>query len=118
MESTWRWRLFPRREADVEADTEPEPVAGTTVRVGGGGDDEPVLIGTISGPIEAEMAKDALAAEGIPALVKQNSLGPVYGLSFGSFGRSEVWVVPALAERARDTLIGIGVLDTAGDEES
>jgi hypothetical protein len=88
---------------------EPQTTAATT-RFGGDGGDEPVLIAVISAPVEAEMAKDALAEAGIPAYVKQHSLGQVYGLSIGAFGTAEVWTPPAVAEQARDVLIGIGVL--------
>jgi hypothetical protein len=69
-----------------------------------------VLIAVIQGPVEAEMAKDALAEAAIPAFVKQHSLGQVYGLTVGTFGSSQVWVPPALAEQAREVLIGIGLL--------
>src|SRR5688500_15161916 len=89
---------------------EDESRVNTTARFGGGGNNEPVLVATIHGPVEIEMAKDALAEAGIPAHVKQNSLGPVYGLSVGSFGSAEVWAPAPLAEQAYDLLIGIGVV--------
>jgi hypothetical protein len=95
----WRWG---RRQAQT--------AAAATTTFGGDGGDEPVLIAVISAPVEAEMAKDALAEAGIPAYVKQNSLGQVYGLSIGSFGTAEVWTPPVVAEQARDILIGIGVI--------
>ena len=57
------------------------------------------------------MAKEALASAGIPAYVKQNSLGRVYGLSVGGFGVGEVWAPPALAEQARSVLREIGLLE-------
>ncbi len=97
---------------------EQEPEASATARFGGDGDDEPVLVGRVTGLIEIEMAKDALAEAGIPALVKQNSLAPVYGLSVGTFGSAEVWALPAFAEQAHDLLIGIGVLDEAGEDSN
>ncbi len=96
----WGWRS--RRQTQT--------VASATTRFGGNGGDEPVLIAIISTPVEAEMAKDALAEAGLPAYVKQHSLGQVYGLSIGAFGSAEVWTPPAVAEQARDVLIGIGVL--------
>ena len=99
---------------DDSAEAESQPATG--VRAGFGGDDEPVLVAMIDGPVQIEMAKDALETAGIPAHVKQNSLGPIYGLSVGSFGTAEVWVVRPLAEQALETLIGIGVLRPSGDE--
>lgn len=80
--------------------------------------DEPVLIGAVHGPVEIEMAKDALSSAGLPAYVKQNSLGPIYGLSIGSFGTAEVWVMPAVAERARELLEEIGLLGSPSDNNS
>ncbi len=112
MDDVLRWWM-PRRRAAAE---DSAPTTGATTRFGGDGGDEPVLIGIVNGPVEIEMAKDALATAGIPAYIKQNSLGPVYGLSIGSFGTAEVWVMPVLAEQARDTLIGIGVLKSSGDD--
>lgn len=101
---SWGMRLGWGRRRQTQTGTT------TTTRFGGDGGDEPVLIAVISAPVEAEMAKDALAEAGVPAYVKQNSLGQVYGLSIGAFGTAEVWTPPAVAEQARDVLIGIGVL--------
>ena len=103
------WR--PRKD-NPAADTQS---AGGS-RAAFGGDEEPVLVATIDGPVQIEMAKDALAMADIPALVKQNSLGPVYGLSVGSFGAAEVWVLPVLAEQARETLMGIGLLELSDED--
>ena len=94
---------------------EPAAQAKTTATTRYGGNDEPVLVGRISGPVAIEMAKDALQSDGIPAFVKQNSLGPLYGISIGSFGSAEVWTPAAFADRARDTLIGIGLLGEPDD---
>lgn len=112
MEDALRWWKPIERPAGDEA----QPQTGATARFGGEGGDEPVLIAVINGPVEIEMAQDALQQAGIPALVKRNSLGPLYGLSFGSFGSAEIWVLPALAEQAHNELVGIGVI--APDEEA
>lgn len=97
-------RWLPWRRA------KPEPTASATERFGGEDDEEPVLVASIHGPVEIEMARDALAEAEIPAHIKDNQLGRVYGLSIGAFGEAEVWVMPLFAEQARDTLIGIGLL--------
>jgi hypothetical protein len=89
---------------------EPEPVASATARFGGERDEEPVLVASIQGPVEIEMARDALAEAEIPAYIKTNQIGRIYGLTIGSFGVAEVWVMPPFAEKARDVLIGIGLL--------
>ena len=107
------WRPRWRR-----AKSEDETRTNVTTRFGGDAHHEPILVATIHGPVEIAMAKDALAEAGIPAHVKQHSLGPVYGLSVGSFGSAEVWVPAPLAEQAYDLLIGIGVVpDADGGEE-
>ena len=111
MDMVFGWWL----RGDDNAEAESQPATGA--RAGFGGDDEPVLVAMIDGQLNIEMAKEALAKADIPAYVKQNSLGPIYGLSVGSFGTAEVWVVRPLAEQALETLIGIGVLRDPGDEE-
>lgn len=98
----------------------PEAATSATARFGDEGDQEPVLVASIHGPVEIEMARDALAEAEIPAYIKDNQLGRVYGLTIGAFGEAEVWVMPLFAEQARDTLIGIGLLgetDPAQDDE-
>ena len=113
MDETFAWRGWSRPA--TARDT-----AGATaaLRFGGAGGDEPVLIGVVHGPVAIEMAKDALAEEGIPAYIKQNSLGSIYGLSIGGFGSAEVWAPRPAEERARDILIGIGLLGSPDDSET
>ncbi len=106
-----RW---PRHHREPEADDAPERMAATA-RFGGDSGSQPVLIGVVQGPVAVEMAKDALAEAGIPAYIRSNSLGAVYGLAIGSFGSAEVWVLSELAERALEILIGIGVLPPSGE---
>lgn len=96
---------------------EPEPTASATARFGGEDDEEPVLVASIQGPVEIEMARDALSEAEIPAYIKDNQLGRVYGLTIGAFGTAEVWVMPIFAEQARDILIGIGLLGEPGTPE-
>lgn len=109
------WKPIDHPTDNAPPDEEVQPQSGATARFGGGAGDEPVLVAVINGPVEIEMAQDALQQAGIPAHVKRNSLGPLYGLSFGSFGSAEIWVLPALAEQAYDELVGIGVITP--DEE-
>jgi hypothetical protein len=103
----WFRSIGGEREAQDRAQT------GATARFGGDGGDQPVLIAVVNGPVEIEMAQDALHSAGIPAYVKRNSLGPLYGLSIGAFGSAEIWVHPALAEQAYNELVGIGVIQPA-----
>lgn len=112
MDEALRWRHLIDRDTQRDAQAE----TGTTARTGGDGGDEPVLLAVLDGPVEIGMAHSALQDAGIPAYIKQNSLGPIYGLSMGAFGRGEVWVPPALVEPAREVLIGIGLLMPDEDE--
>jgi hypothetical protein len=112
MDNTLSWHLM----GDKDEQDRTQPNTSMTARYGSGSDEGPVLIVTVSGPVEAEMAEDALKEAGIPVFIKRNSLGAVYGLSVGSFGAAEVWVPHPLAERARDILIGIGMLEPSEDD--
>jgi hypothetical protein len=113
MDDALNWRLpFRRRD-----ETSEQARTGATARFGGD-NDKPVLVAVVHGPVQIEMARDALAENNIPALVKQPSIGPIYGLTVGSFGSAEVWVPPALAEAARDVLISIGVMDVSDEDSS
>jgi hypothetical protein len=95
----WRRNIAQRRE---------EPAA--TARTGGDNDDGPALIARISGQVRIEMAREALEDAGIPAYIKRDTMGAVYGLTVGALAAAEVWVPRPLAEQAEDVLIGIGVL--------
>jgi hypothetical protein len=110
MDDVLRWGL-PIRRSDDDSQAEAQP--GTTARFGGD-DDGPALVGIVEGPMQIGMAREALAEAKIPAYIKQESVGPIYGLSIGEFGRAEVWAPAPLVEQARDLLIGIGVLRDEG----
>lgn len=106
MDDALSWQQpFDREAAPKQATS-----TGATARFGGDGNDEPVLIAVLNGPVESEMARDALAEEHIPVMIKRNSVGIVYGLATGALSRAEVWVLPMFVEQARDVLIGIGLL--------
>ncbi len=104
----WRPDALRRQRADADISG---PATGATVGFSGDGKDRPVMIAVIHGPVAAAMAQDALVEAGIPAYVKQHSLGPVYGLTIGAFGTAEVWVAPTVAAQAREILIGLGLLE-------
>ena len=103
MDDAIRW------QGRIEDEREQQPKA-TTARFGDGGD-RPVLVAVLSGPIEAEMARDALAEAGIPALIKLETAAALYGILIGGLARAEVWAPPTLSERAHDVLVGIGLVD-------
>lgn len=107
MDDALPWRLRFRRQHNPPA--EPQPSA--TARFGGNGNDEPVLIAIVNGPVEIEMAQAALQDEGIPVLLKRKRVGPAVIIGMAALESAEVWVPPPFAEKARDTLIGVGLLE-------
>ncbi len=111
MDDALRWK--PSLNQQWEQTTESR--TNTTARFGGG-DDEPVLIAVLHGPLAPEMAQDALTEAGIPVFIKRNTMGALYGLTLGAWGSAEVWVPPALAQRAYDILAGLDLLGLAGSE--
>ena len=56
------------------------------------------------GQPEAEIIKGRLEAEGIPAMLRYESAGLVYGLTVDGLGQVEVQVPSSLAEEARRIL--------------
>jgi hypothetical protein len=68
------------------------------------------------GQPEAEIIKGRLSAEGIPAILKYESLGPVYGLTMDGLGQVEVQVPYKYEERAKDILANSD--DLEDDEEA
>jgi hypothetical protein len=69
----------------------PEKIEYTTVYIAG------------SQP-EAEIVKGRLNYEGIPAILRYESAGIVYGLTVDGLGQVEVQVPTHLAQQARDIL--------------
>jgi hypothetical protein len=109
MDDALTWNSFRKRDRQREPQ-QVLPATGATARTGGDDHDEPILIAIVGGPVMAEMAQSALRDAGIPAFVKRDSIGAVYGLAVGALAAAEVWVPRPLAEQAEDVLVGIGVL--------
>ena len=57
-----------------------------------------------AGLLQAEIVKGRLEAEGIPVLLKYESLGPVMGLTVDGLGQVQVLVPADLAGHARSIL--------------
>ena len=103
---------LPWQQARQAKQHEPTPArSSVTARTGGPGDNEPVLIAQISGPVRIEMAQEALRDADIPAYIKRDTMGMVYGLSVGPLAAAQIWVPRPLADQAEDVLTGIGVLE-------
>jgi len=56
------------------------------------------------GQPEAEIIRGHLSVEDIPAILKYESLGNVYGLTLDGLGQVEVQVPLSLAEKAREII--------------
>ena len=57
-----------------------------------------------NGQPEAEIVKGHLENEGIPAVLRYESAGIVYGLTINGLGQVEVQVPSSLAQHAREIL--------------
>ncbi|GAC1643357.1 MAG: hypothetical protein NVS4B8_13270 [Herpetosiphon sp.] len=79
----------------------------------GGWQGEPVVVAVIQGPINAEMALDALKDQGIPAMLRRNPVASAYGFAGGFGGGVPLLVPEPMLEAAQDVLIGMGLLPGA-----
>lgn len=71
---------------------------------------EEVLLTTVyvaAGQPEAEIIKGRLEVEGIPAMLRYESAGLIYGLTVDGLGQVGVQVPSSLAEKARQ-ILGVG----------
>jgi hypothetical protein len=66
--------------------------------------DKLVTVYKACGQPEAEIVKGRLTVEGIPAVLKYESLGSVYGLTVDGLGQVEVQVLSRYAEQARSLI--------------
>lgn len=72
----------------------------TTASTGGETDQEPVVVWVAANQMEAQIVKGRLESEGIPAIIRGEALGAIYGLTTGILAESAVLVPAALAEKA------------------
>ena len=68
--------------------------------------DKFVTVYKACGQPEAEIVKGRLEVEGIPVMLKYESLGNVYGLTMDGLGQVEVQVPASYAEQARGMVAG------------
>lgn len=102
------WLRHPLQKQD-------EAAAGQTSVTGGGTDNEPVVVWEAANALEAQVVKGRLESEGIPAIVRGEALGTIYGLTTGGLAVTDVLVPAALAQRALEVL---GVEEVEPGEES
>jgi hypothetical protein len=85
---------------------------------GGDQDNEPVVVWVAANLMEAQVVKGRLESEGIPALVRGEALGAIYGLTTGGLAAADVLVPAALAEKARQILDDTVEWDSAEPDQS
>lgn len=93
---------FRRRQTEEAAQIPAERSAGSTT--GGGFTAEPVAVWSAGTRLEAEVVAGRLQSEGIPALIRAEALGAIYGLTTGSLAAATVLVPAPLADKALEIL--------------
>jgi hypothetical protein len=63
-----------------------------------------VVVWTAANQMEAQIVKGRLVSEGIPAMLRGESLGTIYGLTAGHLASTDVLVPAPLAEKATQIL--------------
>ena len=82
---------------------------------------EPVVVWEAPNQLEAQIVVGRLESEDIPAMIRGESAGTVFGFATGSLAQAEVLVPAALAEKAFEILesdVDLGEDDVVIDEES
>jgi hypothetical protein len=64
-----------------------------------------ITVYVASGQPEAQIVKGRLETEGIPAMLRYESAGLVYGLTIDGLGQVEIQVPSSLAQRAKEILM-------------
>jgi hypothetical protein len=90
------------------------PANGTaaSTKTGGGSSHEPVVVWEAANLMEAQVVKGRLESEGIPAFIRSEAAGVIYGITAGSLARADVLVPGPLADKA----VAILFDDDADDE--
>lgn len=99
----WLSGLLGKNKADTSsASASPQEETGSTT--GGGLDQEPVVVWEAANQMEAEVVRGRLTSAGIPAIVRSEALGAIYGLTTGTLAAAKVLVPAPLAEKALELL--------------
>ncbi|MBX3014492.1 MAG: DUF2007 domain-containing protein [Caldilineaceae bacterium] len=96
------FRSKENQPTDEQAQQRTTSRPGTTT--GGKIDQEPVVVWVAANVMEAQIVKGRLESEGIPAIIRGETLGAIYGLTTGTLAESAVLVPAALAEKAEALL--------------
>jgi hypothetical protein len=109
-------RWLGRRSGSQDESAADEEQSKATTQTGGSGGQEPVVVWEAANLMEAQVVKGRLSSEGIPAIIRGESLGQIYGLTAGKLASMDVLVPAPLAEKARQLLET--EIDWIDDEES
>jgi hypothetical protein len=112
----FRRRLDEEPRTDSEDDSD-ETSANTTT-TGGRDDQSPVVVWEAANRMEAEIVAGRLHSEDIPAIIRGESLGAIYGLTTGSLAAATVLVPAALAAKAVEILASAVEWDEAEQTDS
>jgi hypothetical protein len=74
------------------------------VTTGGGSEHEPVVVWEAANLMEAQVVKSRLESEGIPAFIRGEALGALYGLTNVGLARADVLVPAPLESTALEIL--------------
>jgi Putative prokaryotic signal transducing protein len=77
-----------------------------------------VTVCTVAGRLEADRIQSWLEAEGIPAMVSQQSAQSAFSLTVGLFGNAEVLVPASRAEEAKALLATLPPAELDPDSDS
>ncbi len=98
---------FEQAEDSAKSDGQQQTAEGTTSSETTGGGREPVAwveVAVNLSPVEAAIIRGRLETSDIPALIQQESIGSVMGLTVGPLGSAKVLVPEAMAETALSIL--------------
>lgn len=84
-----------RRKQTTDADTDTQETTG-----GDGDDTRPVCIGSVEGPLRAEIARTYLEDAGLTVYLQSEAAGKVYGLIRGPLAVVDIYVPASQAEEA------------------
>ncbi len=93
------WGKHGKRARTVESKE-----AEGTATTGGSVSQEPVVVWQAVNPMEAQIVRGRLQSAGIPAIVRGESMGRIYGFVYGGLAERDVLVPAALAESAEEIL--------------
>lgn len=114
--SDWFKRRLP--QADTPPAVDASPADGSVSLTGGDDSQEPVVVWEAANRLEAEIVAGRLASEEIPAIIRGEALGAIYGLTTGSLAVSYVLVPAPLADKAVALLAADADTDTGTDTDT